>query len=159
MSSGISYKTMTDAELIDEGLDCDVDSLAYELATTLNALPIRYGMVYPVENVTCDCSSDDCDSCSELQDEVYDLERDISSLQSDLEKKVAHVDKIKLKAASCPDCKAPINADDFKDLAEQTIMNGGAYAQAYFCKNCDHLMMVASSGSTTVTLTTMEPKL
>jgi hypothetical protein len=158
MSTKISYKTMTHAELIDEGLDCNNDSLAYELAVTMDTLPIRYGMVYPVENVTCDCSSEDCDSCSDLQNEVDDLERDISSLRSDLEKKVAHVDKIKLKAASCPDCKAPINADDFKDLAEQTIMNGGAYAQAYFCKTCDHLMVVNSSSSTTVTLTTTEPK-
>lgn len=158
MSTKISYKAMTDAELIDEGLDCDIDSLAYELALTLDALPIRYGMVYPVENVTCDCSSDDCDSCSELQDEVHDLERDISSLQSKLDNNVVRINKIELKAASCPNCKAPINVNDFEDLSKQTIMNGGAYAQAYFCKNCDHLMMVASSSSTTVTLTTMEPK-
>jgi len=35
MSSRISCKIMTHAELIDEGLDCDPDSLAYELAVTL----------------------------------------------------------------------------------------------------------------------------
>ena len=151
MSSRISYKTMTDAELIDEGLDCDPDSLAYELAVTLDALPINHGSVQIEDDSSCDCGS-------ESQNEAPDFNHDASKLLSALNNNVVRINKIELKAASCPNCKAPINIGDFEDLSKQTIMNGGAYAQAYFCKTCDHLMMVASSSSTTVTLTTMEPK-
>lgn len=158
MSSRISCKIMTHAELIDEGLDCDPDSLAYELAVTLDALPINNSWVQAIEYKNCNCSDEDCESCAELQNEVSDLEMELSSTRSELENKAVHVDKIQLKSASCPDCKTPIDADDFKNLAEQTVMNGGAYAHAHFCKTCDHLMMVASSSSTTVTLTTTEPK-
>lgn len=76
MSTRISYKTMTDAELIDEGLDCDTDSLAYELAVTLDALPINHGSVQ--------IEDDPCKSCSELQNEVYQLACEVSSLENDL---------------------------------------------------------------------------
>ncbi len=78
MSSRISYKTMTDAELIDEGLDCDPDSLAYELAVTLDALPISHGSV----QIDDDSS---CDSCDELQNEIHHLEYEVSRLENDLE--------------------------------------------------------------------------
>lgn len=74
MSSRISYKTMTDAELIDEGLDCDTDSLAYELAVTLDALPISHGSVQ-IDDVT-------CGGCEELQREINSLEWDVSELQN-----------------------------------------------------------------------------
>lgn len=158
MSSRISYKTMTDAELIDEGLDCDPDSLAYELAVTLDALPISHGSVQIEENVVCNCEDRDCESCVELQNEVSDLNGELSSAQEQISATNINVDNIVLKSASCPSCKWPINADDFKSLAEQTVINGGAYGHAHFCKNCDHLMMVASSSSTTVTLTTTDPK-
>ncbi len=77
MSSRISYKTMTDAELIDEGLDCDPDSLAYELVITLDALPINHGSVQ-VED-------DPCKSCSDLQNEIPHLEYEVSRLENDLE--------------------------------------------------------------------------
>lgn len=75
MSSRISYKTMTDAELIDEGLDCDTDSLAYELAVTLDALPIKYGNVQVVEDKP-------CGGCEDLQREINSLEWDVSELQN-----------------------------------------------------------------------------
>lgn len=75
MSSRISYKTMTDAELIDEGLDCDVDSLAYELAVTLDALPIKYGNVQVIEDKP-------CGGCEDLQREINSLEWDVSELQN-----------------------------------------------------------------------------
>lgn len=160
MSTKISYKTMTDAELIDEGLDCEPNSLAYELAITLDALPIHEGIVRcdDKERVVCNCDDRDCEGCVELQGKVSDLKSDLSSAQEQISATNITVDNIVLKSASCPSCKWPINADDFKSLAEQTVMNGGAYAHAHFCKNCDHLMMVASSSSTTVTLTTTEPK-
>lgn len=74
MSSRISYKTMTDAELIDEGLDCDTDSLAYELAVTLDALPISHGSVQ-IDDVP-------CGGCEELQREINSLEWDVSELQN-----------------------------------------------------------------------------
>jgi len=77
MSSGISYKTMTDAELIDEGLDCEPDSLAYELAVTLDALPINHGSVQIDDD-------NSCDGCDELQNEVYQLACEVSSLENDL---------------------------------------------------------------------------
>ena len=77
MSSRISYKTMTDAELIDEGLDCDPDTLAYELAVTLDALPIDGGSVQ--------IEDEPCKSCSELQNEIHHLEYEVSRLESDLE--------------------------------------------------------------------------
>ena len=158
MSSRISYKTMTDAELIDEGLDCDTDSLAYELAVTLDALPIDGGSVQVEESIVCNCEDRDCEGCVELQNEVSDLKGELSSAQEQISATNINVDNIVLKSASCPSCKWPINADDFKSLAEQTVINGGAYGHAHFCKNCDHLIMVASSSSTTVTLTTTEPK-
>lgn len=77
MSSRISYKTMTDAELIDEGLDCDPDSLTYELAITLDALPISHGSVQVAD--------DPCKSCSDLQNEIHHLEYEVSRLENDLE--------------------------------------------------------------------------
>ena len=77
MSNRISYKTMTDAELIDEGLDCDPDSLAYELAVTVDALPIDGGSVQ--------IEDEPCKSCSELQNEIHHLEYEVSRLESDLE--------------------------------------------------------------------------
>ncbi|WP_201595388.1 hypothetical protein [Psychrobacter vallis] len=72
------YKVMTDAELIDEGLDCDVDSLAYELAVTLDALPIKHGDIQ---------ASDDkpCGGCEDLQREINSLEWDVSQLQNDID--------------------------------------------------------------------------
>ena len=76
MSSRISYKTMTDAELIDEGLDCDTDSLAYELAVTLDALPISHGSVQ--------VDDEPCKSCDDLKNEVYQLACEVSSLENDL---------------------------------------------------------------------------
>lgn len=75
MSTRISYKTMTDAELIDEGLDCDPNSLAYELAVTLDALPIKYGNVQVVEDKP-------CGGCEDLQREINSLEWDVSELQN-----------------------------------------------------------------------------
>lgn len=75
MSTRISYKTMTDAELIDEGLDCDTDSLAYELAVTLDALPINHGSVQVVEDKP-------CGGCEDLQREINSLEWDVSELQN-----------------------------------------------------------------------------
>lgn len=77
MSTKISYKTMTDAELIDEGLDCEPNSLAYELAITLDALPINHGNVQ-VDN-------DPCKSCSDLQNEIHHLEYEVSRLENNLE--------------------------------------------------------------------------
>lgn len=74
MSTKISYASMTDAELIDEGLDCDVDSLAYQLAITLDDLPINHGSVQ-VEEVP-------CFSCDELQKELNSLEWYVSELQT-----------------------------------------------------------------------------
>lgn len=73
MSTRISYKVMTDAELIDEGLDCDTDSLAYELAVTLDALPINHGSVQ-IDDVP-------CGGCEELQREINSLEWYTSELQ------------------------------------------------------------------------------
>lgn len=156
MSTKVIRANMTDAEAIDEGLDCDTDSLAYMLAVTLDAVPMRYGLV--VINDEDPSSGQDCSGCDELQNEVDNLEHDVSKMQSKLDNNVVRINKVELKAASCPSCKAPINVDDFEDLSKQTIMNGGAYGQAYYCKNCDHLMMVLSSSSTTITLTTAEPK-
>lgn len=77
MSTRISYKTMTDAELIDEGLDCDPSSLAYELAVTLDALPINHGSVQ--------IDDEPCKSCSNLQNEINHLEYEVSRLENDLE--------------------------------------------------------------------------
>lgn len=77
MSNRISYKTMTDAELIDEGLDCEPGTLAYELAITLDALPIKHG------NVQID-DDRSCAGCDELQNEVYHLECEVSRLENDL---------------------------------------------------------------------------
>lgn len=74
MNTRISFKTMTDAELIDEGLDCDIGSLAYELAVTLDALPINHGSVQ-IDN-------DSCKSCDDLQNEVYQLACEVSSLEN-----------------------------------------------------------------------------
>lgn len=76
MNTRIRYKAMTDAELIDEGLDCDIGSLAYELAVTLDALPINHGSVQ-IDN-------DSCKSCDDLQNEVYQLACEVSSLENDL---------------------------------------------------------------------------
>ena len=76
MNIRIRYKAMTDAELIDEGLDCDIGSLAYELAVTLDALPINHGSVQ-IDN-------DACKSCDDLQNEVYQLACEVSSLENDL---------------------------------------------------------------------------
>ncbi len=78
MSTKTNYKVMTDAELIDEGLDCDVDSLAYELAVTLDALPISYG------SVQIDDSS--CKDCDDFQNEAYQLACEVSRLENDLAK-------------------------------------------------------------------------
>lgn len=78
MSNRISYKTMTDAELIDEGLDCDPDSLAYELAVTLDALPINHG------SVQIDDPSETCTDHEDLQNEVYQLECEVSRLEDAL---------------------------------------------------------------------------
>lgn len=75
MSTRISYKTMTDAELIDEGLDCDPNSLAYKLAITLDALPINHGSVQ-IEN------DSSCKDCEDLQREINSLEWDVSELQN-----------------------------------------------------------------------------
>lgn len=83
MSTRISYKKMTDAELIDEGLDCDVDSLAYELAVTLDAMPMRYGLV--VINDEDPSSGQDCSGCEDLQREINSLEWDVSQLQDDID--------------------------------------------------------------------------
>lgn len=77
MSTKIIHINLTDAELIDEGLDCDVNSLAYLLAATLDALPMYNGNVQSAE--------DDCKSCSDLQDEISHLENEVFSLQNDLE--------------------------------------------------------------------------
>lgn len=77
MSTRISYASMTDAEPIDEGLDRDIDSLAYELAVTLDALPINHGSV----QIDDDSS---CDGCDELQNEVNHLEYEVSRLENDL---------------------------------------------------------------------------
>lgn len=74
MSTKTNYKVMTDAELIDEGLDCDVDSLAYELAVTLDALPIKYGNVQVIEDKP-------CGGCEDLKREINSLEWDVSELQ------------------------------------------------------------------------------
>lgn len=76
MNTRIRYKAMTDAELIDEGLDCDIGSLAYELAVTLDALPINHGSVQ--------IDTDSCKSCDDLQNEVYQLACEVSSLENDL---------------------------------------------------------------------------
>lgn len=74
MKTKISYKTMTDAELIDEGLDHEPGTLAYELAVTLDALPINRGSVQ-FEEVP-------CLSCDELQKELNSLEWYVSELQT-----------------------------------------------------------------------------
>ncbi len=93
MSIKTNYKTMTDSESIDEGLDCDVDSLAYRLAVTLDTLPIHNGNVQSINH-------ESCKSCSELQDEISDLENEVSSLQNqidnlDMETLIAGVKKAK----------------------------------------------------------------
>ena len=77
MATKISYVSMTDAELIDEGLDCDVDSLAYQLAITLDALPISQGSVQIDDGSS-------CKDCDDLQNEVYQLACEVSSLENDL---------------------------------------------------------------------------
>ena len=77
MSTKIIRVNMTDAELIDEGLDCDTDSLAYMLAVTLDALPINGGSI----QVDDDSS---CKSCDDLKNEVYQLACEVSSLENDL---------------------------------------------------------------------------
>lgn len=77
MSTKIIRNNLTDAELIDEGLDCDVESLAYLLAVRLDALPISCG------SVQVDDSS--CEDCDELQNEIHHLEHEVSRLESDLE--------------------------------------------------------------------------
>lgn len=75
MSTRISYKTMTDAELIDEGLDCDVGSLAHTLADRLDELPISGGSVQ-IE------SDSSCKDCEDLQRDINSLESDVSELQN-----------------------------------------------------------------------------
>lgn len=75
MSNRISYKTMTDAELIDEGLDCEPGTLAYELAITLDAMPISNGSVQLNDDSS-------CSDCEELQREIDSLEWDVSELQN-----------------------------------------------------------------------------
>lgn len=77
MQTKISYKTMTDAELIDEGLDCEPNSLAYHLAATLDALPIYEGIVHGDDK--------DCGNCGNLKNEIHHLEYEVSRLENDLE--------------------------------------------------------------------------
>mgnify|MGYP003631780654 CR=1 FL=1 len=77
MSTRISYKTMTDAELIDEGLDHEPGTLAYELAITLDALPINHGSVQ--------IDDEPCGRCSDLDDEILSLETQVYSLETKIE--------------------------------------------------------------------------
>lgn len=77
MSTKISYKTMTDAELIDEGLDCEPNILAYRLAATLDALPIYDGIVHGDDK--------DCGNCDDLKNEIHHLECEVSRLENNLE--------------------------------------------------------------------------
>lgn len=77
MSTKIIYKNMTDAELIDEGLDHEPGTLVYELAITLDALPINGGAVQ--------VDDEPCKSCSGLQNEIHHLEYEVSRLENDLE--------------------------------------------------------------------------
>ena len=77
MNTRISFKSMTDAELIDEGLDCDVGSLAHTLADRLDALPIHDGIVHSDDK--------DCSSCDDLKNEIHHLEYEVSRLENNLE--------------------------------------------------------------------------
>ena len=77
MSTKISYKTMTDAELIDEGLDYEVGTLAHTIASRLDALPIYHGSVQ-IDN-------ESCGEYDELQNEINHPEYEVSRLENDLE--------------------------------------------------------------------------
>ncbi|MBO1529621.1 hypothetical protein J3492_00135 [Psychrobacter sp. F1192] len=77
MTTKMSYRSMTDAGLIDEGLDCDPDSLAYELAVTLDALPIHHGSVQLDDDSS-------CEDCDQLKNEVNYLAYEVSRLEDDL---------------------------------------------------------------------------
>ena len=77
MNTRISYKTMTDAELIDEGLDCEVGTLAHTLADRLDDLPISHGSVQ--------LDSESCGECDELQNEINHLQYEVSRLEDDLQ--------------------------------------------------------------------------
>lgn len=72
-----NYRSMTDAELIDEGMDCEQDSLAYALASTLNTIPIYKGSLSVSES-----SRKDCDK---LQSKIDDLQQEVARLENDLE--------------------------------------------------------------------------
>ena len=77
MNTRSSFKTMTDAELIDEDLDCDDGSLAHTLADRLDALPIHDGIVHVDDK--------DCGSCDDLKNEIHHLEYEVSRLENNLE--------------------------------------------------------------------------
>ena len=77
MITKIIRTNMTDAELIDEGLDCGVGTLAYILADRLDALPICHGSVQ--------LDSESCGECDELQNEINHLQYEVSRLENDLQ--------------------------------------------------------------------------
>lgn len=100
MSKVVIRANMTDAELIDEGLDCEQGSLAYRLAVTLDALPINQGSV--------SLHDASCSSCSDLESQICDLEQEVSSLQStveglDVDRLIAGVKKAKQAVSQAHD--------------------------------------------------------
>lgn len=77
MATKINYRVLTDAELLDEALDFDRDSIVYELAMRMNRLQIQNGYIddrdYFAQFSGCPECEDNEEAASLAQSELSEL--------------------------------------------------------------------------------------
>lgn len=77
MTTATNYRVMTDAELIDEALNSDLDSLAYHLALRVNNLQIQNGYIDDSDYFA---QFTPCQDCDYSENEADQAKQELSDL-------------------------------------------------------------------------------
>lgn len=79
MTTKTNYRVITDAELLDEALDFDRDSIVYELAMRMNRLQIQNGFIDDSDYFA-QFNDDQCPDCEINESAVDEVKGELSKL-------------------------------------------------------------------------------